>query len=381
VTGASERRVEWLDFLRGASAFAVVLFHVRVTMWVGLRAMGADYSTLDRAAALITLPFPFFGTAVMLFFIVSGFAIHYPYAAVDASFAWRPYVIRRFLRIYPPYLVAVLATVLAERGASALATVTVSPWPKVAASAVMAQNYIAPAGQMIGNPSLWSLPVEVELYIAYPLLYWFWRRAGTARMLLCVALVSASAAGALWAGHDWPMGNFAKYWIIWVSGAVLAEQVRRRTLPRWRARYAWLGAAAIVVAAAARAAGVPFGFEHFLWGGIYFLIVLWGLNQKAPLGRIPAGLVRPVLFLGNISYSLYLIHYPLLLAIGVWWIGRFGHKPVNVVVPLVTSLAPIPPAYLLWRFVERPLQTWGRTLSHRSHAVVRVPATSQVATG
>ena len=67
-------RVEWADVLRGAAALAVVLFHVRVTMWVGFRALYSDagYSAVDRAMAWITLPFPFFGTAVMLFFVVSG---------------------------------------------------------------------------------------------------------------------------------------------------------------------------------------------------------------------------------------------------------------------------------------------------------------------
>ena len=78
------------------------------------------------------------------------------------------------------------------------------------------------------------------------------------------------------------MGNFAKYWIIWVSGALLAQQVRTRTI--------FYGAA-----------GVPFGFKHFLWRGIYFLVMLWGLNHPAPLRRIPTSLGRCELFLGDIS--------------------------------------------------------------------------------
>ena len=209
--GPHEARVEWPDVLRGVSAFAIVLFHVRVTMWVGFRALsaGQDYSPIDRAMAWVTLPFPFFGSAVMLFFIVSGFAIHYPYARPGAAFVLTPYAIRRFLRIYPPYFVVVALSVLAERAATALVQQPPSEWAKIGATAAMAQNYVPPVGQMAGNPSLWSLPVEVELYLVYPLLLWFWRRAGTARMLLCVALTSAAAAGVLLAGHDWPMGNFA----------------------------------------------------------------------------------------------------------------------------------------------------------------------------
>lgn len=361
-----ERRIEWPDFLRGASALAIVLFHVRVTMWVGLRALSADagYSWFDRATAWVTLPFTFFGTAVMLFFIVSGFAIHYPNAGSGSGFALRPYATRRFFRIYPPYLAAVLLTVLAEHVAMTMANATPSSSATTVASALMMQNYVAPIGQMAGNPSLWSLPVEVELYIAYPILWWFWRRVGTTFMLACVALTSAAAAGALLAGHEWPMGNFAKYWIIWVSGAVLAERLRTNTLPRWRLSYGYFGAAGLTAAVAARAAGLAFGYEHFIWGGLYFLLMLWGLNRPAALVAVPQTVKRAVLFLGDISYSLYLIHFPLLLVLGAGWMATFGHKPINVIIPLLTSLIPIPFAYVLWRFVERPSQALGRTLSH-----------------
>ena len=216
---------------------------------------------------------------------------------------------------------------------------------------------------MAGNPSLWSLPVEVELYLVYPLLLWFWRRAGTARMLLCVALTSAGAAGVLLAGHDWPMGNFAKYWIIWASGAVLAEWMRTNTLPAWRAWHGWLAAAALVLVVTARASGVPMGVEHFIWGGIYFLLMLWALNRPQALAVVPLQARRAARFLGDISYSLYLVHFPVLMAIGAAWVSIFGHKPVNVLVPLAASLAPIPVAYVLWRLVERPSREYGRVWS------------------
>jgi peptidoglycan/LPS O-acetylase OafA/YrhL len=362
---APARRIEWPDFLRGASAFAIVLFHVRVTMWVGLRTLseGAGYSSIDRGMAGVTLPFTFFGTAVMMFFIVSGFAIHYPYAGSGRAFEPKWYATRRFFRIYPPYLAAVLLTVLAENAAAGLADAPVSTWAKVGATMAMAQNYAPPAGQMNGNPALWSLPVEVELYLVYPLLLWFWRRVGTTRMLASVALISSVAAAILLAGYNWPMGNFAKYWIIWVSGAVLAEQMRTNALPAWRRSYEYLAAAGLVLAVAARAAGVPFGIEHFIWGGLYFLLMLWGLNRTALPTLIPLALKRAMLFLGDISYSLYLVHFPVLLVLGVCWTAALGQKPTNVMIPLLASLVPIPFAYVLWRLVERPSQAYGRILS------------------
>jgi peptidoglycan/LPS O-acetylase OafA/YrhL len=361
---APPERVEWLDFLRGVSAFAVVLFHVRVPLWAGWRAVmaGDTSSTLDRALAWLSLPIPLFGSAVMLFFIVSGFAIHYPYAGSPGPLRLGEYAVRRFFRIYPAYAAAVLITAAAERVAAGTSDLTPSSAGKIIASLLMVQHYVAPAGQMAGNPSLWSLPVEVELYLTYPLVWWVGRRAGTRGILGLAAVGSALAAGALLAGHAWPMGNFAKYWLIWVSGAVLAEQVRTRKLPSWRPwhRLALIGALAAAVAG--RVAGVPVGLEHFIWGGFYFLAVLWGLNHPAPLRRLGTRVTAAVHSIGRISYSLYLVHFPLFIALGAWWLAVFGEKPASVIIPLLASVAAVPAAYLLWRFVERPAHTYGRAL-------------------
>jgi peptidoglycan/LPS O-acetylase OafA/YrhL len=361
----TDRRIEWPDFLRGASALAIVLFHVRVTMWVGLRALQANpgYTWFDRASAWVTLPFPFFGEAVMLFFVVSGFAIHYPYAQPGVRWTLRPYAARRFFRIYPPYLAVVLLTIVAEYVAARLAHEPSSSHTTTAATVAMVQNYLVPARQMTANPSLWSLPVEVELYLVYPILLWFWRRVGTTCMLMSVALISMTAAGVLLAGHPWVMGNFAKYWIIWVSGAVLAERARTHTLPVWHAWYGYVALASTVAAIAAREAGVPPGIEHFIWGVVYFVLLLWGLSRPSVLAAVPRGVRRTVLFLGDISYSLYLVHYPLLVVIGAAWIAMAGHKPINVIWPLLASLVPIPFAYVLWRLIERPSQALGRALA------------------
>jgi peptidoglycan/LPS O-acetylase OafA/YrhL len=361
---ARGRRVEGLDVLRGLAAFAIVFFHMRVPLWIGWHAIAGnpDYSVVDRALAWLSLPMTLFGTTVMLFFVVSGFAIHYPYAAPEARVEWGAYAVRRCFRIYPPYAVAVLLTIAAERLAATLIGTPLSHPGTVAASLAMTQNYVPPAGQLIGNPSLWSLPVEVELYIMYPVLLWMWRRAGLAATLIIVAATSAAAAGALAFGHDWPMGNFAKYWIIWVSGAVLAELTRANRLPRWRTSYSFALPAGVGLAIAARSGGLAFGFEHFLWGGIYFLLVLWVLHHPAFLARLPAHVTAALLWLGKISYSLYLVHFPLLLVLGAGWIAAFGQKPSNLLVSIAGSLATLPAAYLLWRFVERPAHEMARTL-------------------
>jgi peptidoglycan/LPS O-acetylase OafA/YrhL len=377
---SSAGRLEWLDFLRGLSAFAIVLFHVRVTLWVGARAVvsNPDYSWVDRAAAWVTLPFPLMGSAVMLFFVVSGFAIHYPNAASDAPIAIGRYALRRWLRIWPAYFVAVILTVVAEHVAAGATGVATSPPHKAQATAALLQNYLSPAGQLVGNPSLWSLPVEVELYAAYPVLFWLWRQFGLKWVLAVVTLASAFAAAALFQGHEWPMHNFAKYWVIWFAGALLAERVRSRTVPPWHSWYGFIALTGLAAVIGCRWADVPLGLEHFAWGTIYFLLMLWALNHQTALTRVPGWLRRALGFLGRISYSLYLVHYPIFLVLGAWWIAAFGQKPVSVFVPLVASLIPIPAASVLWCLVEQPSQSLSRQFARLPQGSL---AASKVAVG
>jgi peptidoglycan/LPS O-acetylase OafA/YrhL len=369
VTTAAARlqteRIEWLDFLRGVAALAVVLFHVRVPLWVGLRVLAADasYPMFDRMLAWLSVPMPFFGTTVMLFFVVSGFAIHWPYSAAATPLSIRPYAVRRFCRIYPPYLVAIALTVLAERTMAALGLGTVSSPDRMFATVGMIQNYVPPIAQMVGNPSLWSLPVEMEFYLLYPALLWAWRRFGTSSAVVVVGLVSAVAGGAVALGHEWAMGSFALYWILWFSGAVLAQQLRDGTLPAWDRRMRVLLTTGVAVALLARGAGFHDAFDHMIWGGIFYLVTLWGLQQRDPLQRINATVKRAGLFLGDISYSLYLVHFPVLLVVGALWVATFGEKPANLLVPIAFSTLPIAVAYLMWRAVERPAQLLGKALA------------------
>jgi peptidoglycan/LPS O-acetylase OafA/YrhL len=372
---AKEQRIEGLDVLRGLAAFAIVLFHVRVPLWVGWHALAGnlDYSAVDRALAWLSLPIALGGTTVMLFFVVSGFAIHYPYARQGARVELGSYALRRFFRIYPPYAVAVGLTIAAERLMTALVGVSPSPVAKAAASLAMIQNYVPPVGQLNANASLWSLPVEVELYIVYPALLWIWRRVGLTAVLLIVSATSMVAAGASSLGYQWPAGGFSQYWIVWVSGAVLAELAQTTGLPRWRTAYWYALAAGLVAAIVARGTGLAFGFEHLLWGGIYFLLVLWVLHHPGLLTRLPGTLNAGLLWLGKISYSLYLIHFPFLLLLGAGWLAVFGQKPSSLLVPLAASLATLPVAYLLWWFVERPSHLLARALvSHGTPATPRI---------
>jgi peptidoglycan/LPS O-acetylase OafA/YrhL len=151
----SKSHFTWIDFLRGISAFGIVLYHVRVDLWVGWVAISTQpesFSFFDRAVALLSIPIPFLRPSVMLFFLVSGFCIHYSYAALSRAWELKSYSIRRFLRIYPPYIAAVILCVLIEWILRVQFNQEVSPTAKVWQTVFMVQNYSADGGQMYTNP-------------------------------------------------------------------------------------------------------------------------------------------------------------------------------------------------------------------------------------
>ena len=309
----------WIDFLRGVSVLGIVLYLVRVDLWVGWVAISTQpesFSIFDRAAALLSIPIPFLRPAVMLFFLVSGFCIHYPYAASGRSWELKSYTIRRFLRIYPPYLAAVVFGVLIEGILSHYFDQEVSPVAKVLQTVFMVQNYSSDGGQMYSNPALWSLPVEVELYLVYPLFYLLLRRCGIKWSMFSAGVVS-TAALALLLGPNLQNynntqigygGHFAVYWIIWCAGALLAEWVKREQLPKWHPGLWLVMAFALLAGISVTLLKLLVVIQELVWGGFYFTVMLWGLTQTEPLGFLSPKMRKTFSFLGLIAYSLYLLN-------------------------------------------------------------------------
>src|SRR5579871_3589969 len=83
---------EWIDILRGFAAMWVIVYHSRVALWVGfheIRSAPGTYSSLDRFLAWFSFPAACGGSALMLFFLISGFCIHLPYAANSRPFNFK----------------------------------------------------------------------------------------------------------------------------------------------------------------------------------------------------------------------------------------------------------------------------------------------------
>lgn len=354
-----------IDYLRGLAALGVALFHVRVDLWVGWRAIQAHpeaYSLLERLLAWVAAPATILGQGVMLFFVISGFCIHFP-AATGKPQDWRVYAVRRALRIFPPYLAAVLLTVVVEWILVYYFHQPASPATLVWKSFFMLQNYGDVSGQLMSNPSLWSLPVEVELYLVYPFLLWLMMKFKLRWAWGVTTIFSLAGLLAWYWGWKSATDNFAKYWVLWFAGAWLAQTWRTNTLPAWTQKHKFCLILFLLAASTGSWLLLTAPVLHFVWGAAYFLLV-WGALAATKNGlKIPVILACGLLGLGKISYSLYLIHFPVFRLMGACYEKASGHKPANFLIPLAALGIVTGIAWVFYKVIEEPSHRLARSLS------------------
>lgn len=299
-----------LDGLRGLAALYVVLFHCWLYTFPG-------YPNSSAPGWLDVLMFG--RLAVVFFLVLSGFSL----ALSPARHDWRPggvaeFLRRRAWRILPPYWAALAISLVVS-----LYVVPASHYGPPDGSSVLVYGlvlqdvFFAPTP----NGAFWSIGVETELYLLFPLILLVRRRFGAAAVVACVTL-PVIVRGLLAAdanpveGDNWLAPHLAPVFVAGVIGAgivVASERVRR--LP-----WGWFAAAAALpVLALGLIQGSVWTVHHYFWVDLAIAPSMAMLLAAVATGR-PALLVRllnarPMRKLGDFSYSLYLIHLPVVLVV------------------------------------------------------------------
>jgi peptidoglycan/LPS O-acetylase OafA/YrhL len=332
VRPTSDRRISSLDGLRGVAIALVVISHG----WGDLR--GRD-------------------EGVIAFFVLSGYLIttllleeHARTGTIDL----RAFYLRRAARILPAmWLTLLVATVL---------LVVVLPWPHarhvIAVTVLPAIGFVANIAASLWWTQdramflsvMWSLALEEQFYLLWPLLMRRLLPRHGPRRLLVVALVGAFLSVAIrlamaLAGVGTAHINFAPYSRVdaIMVGCGLAVLLRQQWLP-WPRLAAWGGL--VVFAFSILVSGPlsnPASAYTMAAAGAAGLLV--GTLTPGPLSRALS--FRPLVWLGRISYSLYLFHLMLL-----WLIGYYWH--LTLAVHLVWLAASVLASWLSYRFVEQP---------------------------
>ncbi len=329
-------RIEGLDVLRGFAAAAVMLHHE-----------GQYYDVLypGRAPLSFNLGPGHFG--VELFFIISGFVI---LMTTESKKTVRDFAVSRFTRLMPAFVAAML-----------LATVILRHWPmppldKPTLPEILANLTMAPGlfGQNVIDLPYWTLAYELVFYILM------------AVALKFRALRSIETWGLLWVAVGWlyvatvdvklhhrtAIVLLAYYGDFFLIGMCLYRIVAGAARPiTYIALACALGATA--VGGGEQAFYTP-GYIYLPLAAAFALIVWWATSARASWLAW-----RPLVFLGRISYPLYLVHVVLgfeIIRLGVehGWTTLQG-----VLAAVIVSLAA---ATLLHYLIEQPGQRWSRAL-------------------
>ncbi|HEV2603489.1 MAG TPA: acyltransferase family protein [Microvirga sp.] len=330
-----------IDGLRAIAVLAVILFH-----W-NLAPFGGGFVGVD------------------VFFVISGFLIASTLRSdiERGRFSVLGFYERRLRRIVPALLVLVLAVVAVSPfvflpadagrvGDSALASL-------VFLSNILFMGLAADyfeAGELAVQPLLhtWSLSVEAQFYLFAPAIAWVFLRWGVGRFLgLVAALLVLSFLASAWGTAHWPALTFyalgTRMWEL-LLGGVLAFRILPAPRRSWQSEALALAGLVLIGLAVFRFSGsTPFPGVAALMPCIgAALLIHAGADSSGWLsGRILGS--APLVFVGRISYLLYLWHWPVLVAL------RYRQPDgLSVETQVAAALAILLLAVLSWRFVEYP---------------------------
>jgi peptidoglycan/LPS O-acetylase OafA/YrhL len=302
-----------LDGLRGCAILGVLLLHLTSAM----------SAPAGAPARLVKQAFSIGWTGVDLFFVLSGFLITgILYDARDTPHRLRTFYARRALRILPLYygFVLLLFAVPPLVGAAAYAT----PWRQQLPYWLYVQNVWPMRGGALDFAGhLWSLAIEEQFYLVWPLLVFTLSRRAMLRVCAaCVAGALAFRIASVFAVDEMARVYFltpARIDGLALGGAIALVMRTSGGVARLRRM-----APAVLVIAAAVVAAAPLHPSGFAPGGVYMVTVgytalasLFGavlvLALDGRASALPRLLSSPVLrFFGRYSYGLYVVHVPVI---------------------------------------------------------------------
>jgi peptidoglycan/LPS O-acetylase OafA/YrhL len=218
---------------------------------------------------------------------------------------------------------------------------------------LLVQNWVPSQVFTLDGP-LWSIAVECQIYLLFPLLVILWRRS----RLLSLFVAFIAAHGVLYATHHAGSANFLFLFAEGMLGAELAFSKRNLT---------WLGPVTMLSAAGYFVSlGGPYVITDILVGLSTALLLAYLTQHHEHWGNKVLGW-KPLAWIGTFSYSIYLIHSFFQFAFKRW-VFAYGHPSHgHMAMFMVGFVGPIAVAasYGFYVLFERPFMSQRRQLSER----------------
>lgn len=329
-----------IDGLRGIAVAVVVLFHY------GVKAVGGGFVGVD------------------VFFVISGYLItSIIWKEVRAGeFSFPGFYERRVRRILPANLMIVALALVAG-----YFILLPTDYERLGHSAAYAAGgmsnfyflwntgYFDAKAEMQPLLHTWSLAVEEQFYLVWPLLIWAGARAfgkSEKAFVGCLAtLAAASFAGSIFIVENDPKVGFymlhTRAWELALGGLL----VFMPALPRkWSTLVNSIGLALIASSVVVLTEASEFPGLNALYPCLGAALVLWPGREGSQVQRLLSG--RPLVFIGKISYSLYLVHWPVLVFYRHYGMGDMP----GVGTTLVLLGATLVLSAVSWRVIETPFR-------------------------
>ncbi len=375
-----EARFYELDILRGLAAFLVVIFHYKHFLLDDTR----NFDYVHMPFNTVLNPIYVYGLMfVEMFFSISGYVFFWLYseAVSEKRLAARSFFIARFARLYPLYFVTFIAVALMQVIFHALYGQTYIYQHNTPIQFVlnlfMIHQWMPHAEQTFNGPS-WSLSVEVFLYIL------FFALASTRlhKPLILAGVAAAAVLFNLTHSFDTLSGMARGVASFFLGGLSFyaVQALRREGNEVWRRRlslgliwtlpvlwlFCYVHTQPLLWEPIAK--HLPnivlwddLGYASFIYVVVPLTLILLGLKQgNWELKILTPERLHRFAWIGDISYSLYLIHFPLQIGVMIWmahlpWLTRVAvfSSPVSLIAFLTVASGL---AWLSFTYFEMPMR-------------------------
>lgn len=322
-----------ISLLRGLAALQVAAAHLRALSYPGF-------------GTVVNPPLPFVGLAfssgfaylaVMVFFVLSGWLVGGSFLnKLDSDRAFQHYAVDRMSRLWivlvPTFLVVLLAG--AVTGELDTARVSYSASEPYSVSAFIGnmfglQTILVPT--LGANFPLWSLANETWYYVLFPLLILVFSTKSIAARVAAVLAIGAIG--------QFVHGAILLYFSIWLLGAAFSRvKIEAGPVLRWTLLFLFLGSA-VLIRLKGKTNVTPEGYPQYLLFSVFFVLFLSSMQFKRMQTPILNALDRVGRFFANFSFTLYVLHTPMIVVMMYLISSLFG----------VSQLSPhIPSHYLIY---------------------------------
>ena len=352
--------------LRGIAALAVVLFHWYQIFPSASGSLGSYFPANSILNPTVYMGFGWLG--VPLFFVLSGYIlgdqiVRQPFSSQFLVRFWR----RRVTRIYPAVWLHLICLLVA--GLYVPRLIEPQMWDTLFWQFTLWVN-MPPNMQAPISNVMWTLPIELSFYLLLPFIGMLSRRIDWRLLLLSALVITIGWRAFVMAWQEVTHYAAVLPWLDMLPGTLFTFMVGYslnflpQNLQRKWARRGLLGATAVLVALLQW----QLLLNEVYWTGNWILIV-WPACIAASFGAMvyfcsqPAASVEwlsgPIMiWLGNISFGIYLWHYPIMRSMFYLFKDEWTSVPMSALALPIALVLTLPIAALSYKLVERPLMGW-----------------------